>query len=84
MRKDETMEHISRERLDELVAALRGCGKGREFCRTECGYRGDKMCMRRMLEDAAETLETMYDFMAARAAETAKPAKQECEGEKDG
>ena len=66
MRKDESMEHISKERLDELVAALRGCGKGREFCRTECGYRGDKMCMRRMLEDAAETLETLYNFMAAK------------------
>jgi hypothetical protein len=69
------MEHISRERLDELVAALRGCGKGRDFCARECGYRGNALCMRRMLEDAAETLETMYDFMAARAAEMAKPKK---------
>ena len=66
---------VTKEDLDGLCQALRGCGKGREFCRTECGYRGDKMCMRRMLEDAAETLETMYDFMAARAAETAKPKK---------
>lgn len=65
------MEHVSKERLDELTAALRRCGKGREFCRTECGYRGDKMCMRRMLDDAAETLETLYNFMAA------KPVRKE-------
>jgi hypothetical protein len=59
------MEHISRERLDELTAALRGCGRGQDFCKTRCIYRGDKMCLRRMLNDAAETLEVLYDFRGA-------------------
>ena len=59
---------VTKEDLDGLCQALRGCGKGREFCRTECGYRGDKMCMQRMMLDAAETLETLYDMMAAKPA----------------
>ncbi len=59
------MLNITKEKLDGLTEALRNCGRGQDFCRTRCIYRGDKMCLRRMLDDAAETLEVLYDFRGA-------------------
>ena len=69
------MEHLSKERIDEMTAALRNCGKGRDFCARQCGYRGNALCLRRLQDDAADALETLYNMHAARA-ETAEKRKK--------